>query len=82
MRLANVAGAVKSENAMKLFGQMYGEHRAKANAARYEMVAEGFVKTFGDKEFDFFTSPGRTEIGGNHTDHNHGKVLAGSVHLD
>ena len=33
MRLANVAGAVKSENAMKLFGQMYGEHRAKANAA-------------------------------------------------
>ena len=82
MRLANVAGAVKSESAMKLFGQMYGEHRAKANAARYEMVAEGFVKTFGDKEFDFFTSPGRTEIGGNHTDHNHGKVLAGSVHLD
>ena len=57
MRLANVAGAVKSENAMKLFGQMYGEHRAKANAARYEMVAEGFVKTFGYKEFEFFTSP-------------------------
>ncbi|MBQ9415781.1 MAG: galactokinase [Clostridia bacterium] len=30
----------------------------------------------------FFSSPGRTEIAGNHTDHNHGKVLAGSVNLD
>ena len=29
-----------------------------------------------------FTSPGRTEISGNHTDHNHGKVLAGSINLD
>ena len=29
-----------------------------------------------------FSSPGRTEISGNHTDHNHGKVLAGSINLD
>ena len=29
-----------------------------------------------------FSAPGRTEIGGNHTDHNHGRVLAGSVNLD
>ena len=82
MKLANVAAAVKTEKAVALLKQMYGEHRAEANAERYEMVAEGFVKTFGDKDFDFFSAPGRTEIGGNHTDHNHGKVLAGSVHLD
>ena len=82
MRAANVAEAVKSEKALNLFKQMYGENRAEANAKRYEMVAEGFEKEFGDKEFEFFTAPGRTEIGGNHTDHNHGKVLAGSVHLD
>ncbi|MEE1031377.1 MAG: galactokinase family protein [Ruminococcus sp.] len=82
MKLANVAAAVKTEKAVELLKQMYGEHRAEANAERYEMVAEGFVKTFGDKDFDFFSAPGRTEIGGNHTDHNHGKVLAGSVHLD
>ena len=31
---------------------------------------------------DLFSSPGRTEIGGNHTDHNHGRVLAGAVNLD
>lgn len=82
MRAVNVAEAVKSEKALDLFKQMYGENRAESNAKRYEMVAEGFAKEFGDKEFEFFTSPGRTEIGGNHTDHNHGKVLAGSVHLD
>lgn len=29
-----------------------------------------------------FSAPGRTEVGGNHTDHNHGKVLAASVNLD
>lgn len=33
-------------------------------------------------EFEYFSSPGRTEISGNHTDHNHGKILAGSIHLD
>jgi len=61
---------------------MYGENRAEENAARYQLVADGFTKEFGDKEFEFFSAPGRTEIGGNHTDHNHGKVLAGSINLD
>lgn len=82
MKAANVAEVVKSEKAVSLFKRMYGENRVEENAKRYEMVAEGFAKEFGDREFEFFTAPGRTEIGGNHTDHNHGKVLAGSVHLD
>lgn len=82
MRAENIANTVRSEKATELFKQMYGEHRVEENAKRYEMVAEGFVKSFGDKEFTFFSAPGRTEIGGNHTDHNHGKVLAGPVHLD
>ncbi len=34
------------------------------------------------QEFRFFSAPGRTEIGGNHTDHQHGRVLCGSVNLD
>ncbi len=82
MKLANVASSVKSAKAQQLLKQMYGQRRVETNAKRYKMVAEGFVEKFGDKEFDFFSAPGRTEIGGNHTDHNHGKVLAGSVHLD
>ena len=34
-----------------------------------------------DKTYHF-SAPGRTEIGGNHTDHQHGRVLAGSVNID
>lgn len=72
----------KSQRMTSLFTQMYGENRVEENARRYEMVAEGFAKEFGDRDFSFFSAPGRTEIGGNHTDHNHGKIVAGSVHLD
>ena len=45
-------------------------------------MAERFEKTYGERDIKLFTSPGRTEISGNHTDHNHGKVLAGSINLD
>ena len=62
MKAANVAEAVKSEHAVALLKQMYGENRAEENAARYQLVADGFTKEFGDKEFEFFSAPGRTEI--------------------
>ena len=41
-----------------------------------------FREKFGEQEVHFFSTPGRTEIGGNHTDHNYGRVLAGSINLD
>ena len=47
-----------------------------------EHVLEGFEKSFGGDQVSLFTSAGRTEISGNHTDHNNGKVLAGSINLD
>ena len=40
------------------------------------------MRHFTEKEISLFSSPGRTELGGNHTDHNHGKVLAAAVNLD
>ena len=46
-------------------------------------IIDEFVKLFGDNDsIELFSAPGRTEVGGNHTDHNHGKVLAASVDLD
>ena len=46
-------------------------------------LAESFKKDFGsEKEVRFFSAPGRTEVGGNHTDHNNGKVLAAAINLD
>lgn len=50
---------------------------------RYIEAINGFEETFGKAdEIALFSAPGRTEIGGNHTDHQHGCVLAGSVNLD
>ncbi|MBD9004203.1 MAG: galactokinase, partial [Faecalibacterium prausnitzii] len=54
-----------------------------AQAARYAAVLDGLETTFGaHTEAGLYSAPGRTEIGGNHTDHQHGRVLAGSVNID
>jgi len=42
----------------------------------------GFAAAFGGTPTRYFSAPGRTEIGGNHTDHQRGRVLAGAVNLD
>ena len=66
-----------------LFARLYGESRVEAQRDRYCEAAAAFTDTFGEaEELVLFSAPGRTEIGGNHTDHNHGRVLAASVNLD
>ena len=53
------------------------------NVARYDAACDRFAHYFGeDREVSLFSAPGRTEVGGNHTDHQFGCVLAGSVDLD
>ena len=47
-----------------------------------ETLDNGFTETFGNKPERYFSAPGRTEIGGNHTDHQRGHVLAAAVNLD
>ncbi len=54
----------------------------KDQTLRYAAVLEKFRETYHADKADIFSSPGRSEIGGNHTDHNHGRVLAGAVNLD
>lgn len=55
----------------------------EASKARYTKALDEFTAVFGDREeVRIFSAPGRTEVGGNHTDHQHGRVLAGSVDLD
>ncbi len=49
---------------------------------RYNDLLEYFHGVFAEQDVEYFSTPGRTEIGGNHTDHNHGRVLAGSINLD
>lgn len=82
MKAEQTLQVLESEGAKKLMEELYGKDGAAANAERYRDMIDKFKKTFGDKDILMFSSPGRTEISGNHTDHNHGKVLAGSINLD
>ncbi len=67
-----------------LFQELYGFDDAvlKEQASRYSSLMAEFQKSYGTDDVSLFSSPGRTEIGGNHTDHNYGRVLAGAVNLD
>ncbi len=47
-----------------------------------DALIRGFREAFGTMPERFFSAPGRTEIGGNHTDHQRGRVLAAAVNLD
>ncbi len=60
---------------------IYGEDAAKASA-RYQHLAEEFEKNFGAKDVTYYSAPGRTEIIGNHVDHNGGRILAASITMD
>ena len=62
---------------------VYGNDEASFQQERYLKLAESFEKDFSENaDLRFFSAPGRTEVGGNHTDHNNGKVLAAAINLD
>ena len=82
MKAEETLRLLESEPAKELMVKLYGADQAEENAGRYRDMVEKFKKKYGDRDILMFTSPGRTEISGNHTDHNHGKVLAGSINLD
>ena len=83
MKVNETIQMMESEGAKTLLAKLYGEDAVAGNVARYQELLKGYEKAFGDSgDVLLFSSPGRTEISGNHTDHNHGKVLAGSINLD
>ncbi len=62
--------------------EIYGSDKIAYQKKRYEEAVGEFYSIYGEREVSLFSVPGRSEISGNHTDHNHGKVLAGSIDLD
>lgn len=65
---------------MKLYG---GSAAAQRQMARFEGLKAAFARHFGNAQgTQLISAPGRTEIAGNHTDHNFGCVLAASVDMD
>lgn len=68
---------IPDQNVLK---NVYGE--TEKSRKRFERLYHGYVEAFGTSQMDFFTAPGRTEIVGNHVDHNGGMVLAASIDMD
>jgi galactokinase len=65
----------------EVLNQVYGESAAAAKV-RLEELGSRYEELFGAADLAYFTAPGRTEIIGNHTDHNGGKILAASITMD
>ena len=66
----------------EMLDRLYGKNRREEARDRCAAVMAGFAKTFESRAEALFSAPGRTELGGNHTDHQHGRVLAAGVDLD
>lgn len=49
---------------------------------RYVKAIEKFISLYGDQDIEIYSTPGRSEVCGNHTDHQHGEVLAAAINLD
>ncbi len=62
--------------------ELYGAENEAMQSQRYRNAVNSFKELYGDCEYRIFSASGRTEVGGNHTDHNFGKVLAAGVSLD
>ncbi len=61
---------------------LYSPANYEMQEKRYTSLCEGFVKVFGAAPEMLFSAPGRSEICGNHTDHNMGKAVGASIDLD
>ncbi len=82
MTLNQARVSLKNGKSDEILATLYGKN-ADEQKGRYLAALDAFEELFGaDKDVAVFSAPGRTEIGGNHTDHNGGRVLAGSVDYD
>lgn len=66
-----------------VLSELYGSTaNAKAFEKRVAAISAKFQEAFGSEPTDWFSSSGRAEIVGNHTDHNHGKVIVAAIGCD
>ncbi len=81
MNNSTLKNAILSGKADEQFAVLYQD--VNIARERYAKAIDKFTDIFGSSDsVRIFSAPGRTEVGGNHTDHQHGRVLAGSVDLD
>ncbi|MBP3415449.1 MAG: galactokinase [Clostridia bacterium] len=85
MDIREVLKKIENDEFFPMFKKLYGnrEEALKYQKQRYIKAVESFLQTYEQRsDIRIFSASGRTEIGGNHTDHQHGCVLAAAVDLD
>ena len=85
MNLTNCIEEIRNDRVRNLFAELYGTQNyvIEKQQQRYERAVQAFHEFFPTRtDIKIYSAPGRTEIGGNHTDHQRGIVLAGAVNLD
>lgn len=76
--IESIQSGAKDESLEKL----YGKERLESQKKRYVRILSKALESYGDVDAKIYSAPGRTEVGGNHTDHQLGRVLAASIDLD
>ncbi|MBR6514761.1 MAG: galactokinase [Clostridia bacterium] len=82
MNTKELINSINSGELDSRFTSLYGEAKVMLQRERYTRAIEEFERLYGESEVSLFSVPGRSEISGNHTDHNRGRVIAASIDLD
>ena len=83
MKTAELKAAVLGGAFDQRFAYIYGEAAVEAQKMRYAAAIDSFVDIYGaDRDAALYSVAGRSELSGNHTDHNFGCVVAASIDLD
>jgi len=83
MTVKELFTAINSGELADSVARLYPSSTKEEISARFSGALSDFEKNFGsDREVSLFSVPGRSELSGNHTDHNHGSVIAASIDLD
>ena len=82
MNTKELINSINSGELDSRFAALYGEAKIMLQRERYTEAVKEYERLYGEAEVSLFSVPGRSEISGNHTDHNRGRVIAASIDLD
>lgn len=78
-----VINEIKNNQYNELLADIYVDAGlVESQKERYVKAIEKFIELYGDKDIEIYSTPGRSEVSGNHTDHQRGEVLAAAINLD
>lgn len=81
MKASEVLKRLSNGEMISLLKEIYSE-KIDEQILRYKDAVQSFIDYFGDQDIMIISVPGKCEIGGNHTDHQRGRVLASAIQLD